>query len=80
MLLIVLYFLLKANLDDELDSFKLPNEGDEKVGYRYLMKYKRVAFAAVAQFFTLFILTFGQPIFGPRLEKDYKFSMAIIGL
>mmetsp|Transcript_13017 Transcript_13017/g.11515 ORF Transcript_13017/g.11515 Transcript_13017/m.11515 type:complete len:89 (+) Transcript_13017:480-746(+) len=44
------------------------------------MKPKRVRFAAVAQFFTLSVLIFGQPIFGEKLEKDYGFSFAAIGL
>lgn len=72
--------MLRPNLDDDLDNCPLPNEGEEKIGYRYLLKHKRIFFAAIAQFFTLYVLTFGQPIFGPRLEKDYGFSMAAIGL
>lgn len=76
----VIYILLRSQLDEELDLCIIPNEGEEKIGYRYLMKHKRIIFAAVAQFFTLYVLTFGQPIFGPRLEKDYGFSMAVIGL
>lgn len=52
----------------------------EAITYTYLFKHKRVVFASLAQFFNIFVLTYGQPTFGPRLEKDYKFSMAIIGL
>jgi len=72
--------ILKPNLGEELDKCPIIVDGEQKIGYRYLMKHKRIFFASIAQFFTLYILTFGQPIFGPRLEKDYGFSMAAIGL
>jgi len=73
-------FMLRKQLDEDLDAVPFHPEGDIKVGFRYLMKHKRIGFAAIAQFFTLSVLTFGQPIFGERLEKDYGFSFAAIGL
>ena len=36
-------------------------------------------FAVFAQFLNIFILTYGQPIFGPRMENDYQFPVAAIG-
>ncbi|CAI2367948.1 unnamed protein product [Moneuplotes crassus] len=79
-LILILMFMLRNHLDEDLDSIPVKQEGDIKVGFRYLMKHKRIFFAALSQFFTLCVLTFGQPIFGERLQKDYSFSFALIGL
>ena len=79
-LLLILIFMLRNNLDEDLDTVPIHEEGDLKIGFRYLIKHKRILFAAIAQFFTLAVLTFGQPIFGERLKNDYGFSFAAIGL
>jgi MFS family permease len=78
--IIILTIFLRNQLDEDLDTIPLVKEDGLKVGFRYLMRNKRVFFAALWQFFTLSVLTFGQPIFGQRLEKDYGFSFATIGL
>lgn len=78
--IIILTVFLRKHLDEDLDTIPLLRDDGLKVGFRYLMKHKRIFFAALCQFFTLGVLTFGQPIFGQRLEKDYGFSFAVIGL
>ena len=73
-------FLLRPHLTPDLDKRLVLEHTGEEITYTYLLGHKRVVFAAFAQFFNIFVLTYGQPIFGPRLEKDYHFTMAIIGL
>ena len=79
--IILIWFIvfLQYNLDPDWDSIVVDDESPE-VTYTYLLRHKRVVFASLAQFINIFVLTFGQPIFGPRMENDYGFSVAIIGI
>ena len=78
-MLIGLIAFLNFHLDEGCDVDESDNETPD-VTYGYLIKHKRVFFAAAAQFINIFVLTFGQPIFGPRMENDYGFSVALIGV
>jgi len=78
--LVLFVLLLKPHMTEDLDKRLVVQHTGEDLSYSYLLKHKRIIFASIAQFFNIFVLTFGQPIFGPRLEDDYHFPMAIIGL
>ena len=77
-LIFIQIYFLKKNLDESCDSEIVASKSDD-ISYSYLLRHKRVFFATIAQFFNIFILTYGQPIFGPRMKDDYNFPIAVIG-
>lgn len=70
---------LKRKLTPDLDRDDSSDRSGARIGYFELLKNKRVAFAAVANFFNILFLTVGQPVFGPRLTHDYGLSNAWVG-
>lgn len=70
---------LKRKLTEDLDRDDTKEDSHNKIGYFELLKNKRVAFAAVSNFFNILFLTVGQPVFGPRLTHDYGLSDAWVG-
>ena len=79
---IFLLFLpfLRRKLTADLDRSGKKESQQNRVGYIDLIKHKRILFAAFANFFNILFLTVGQPIFGPRLTKDYGLSEAWVGV
>ena len=77
-LLFIQIYFLKQTLDESWDS-EIVNSKNDEISYVYLLRHKRIFFATIAQFLNIFILTYGQPIFGPRMENDYHFPVAVIG-
>jgi MFS family permease len=76
--LLMIPFMMKA-LTPDLDRVDESVDASNKIGYLTLLKYKRVGFAALAQFFNIIIFTAGSPIFGPRLKHAYGLSSLLIG-
>jgi len=72
--------LMKRQLGEELDRNDANEDKHKQIGYFTLLKHKRVLFAALSQFFNIMMFTIGQPIFGPRLTKTYKFTSSLVGV
>lgn len=71
-------FMMKVMTAD-LDRVDENIDESNKIGYLTVLKYKRVSFAGLAQFFNVMIFTAGSPIFGPRLKHTYGLSSLLIG-
>ena len=79
-ILILFVIILKPQLSPDLDE-RIPIQTTGKdITYGYLFRHKRLVFAAMSQFFNIFVLTYGQPIYEPRLQDDYNFSVTVVGL
>jgi MFS family permease len=76
--LMMIPFMLKTFTPD-LDKIDEKSDSTVAIGYIKLLKYKRVSFVAMAQFFNIMLFTVGQPIFGPRLKHDYGLSSFWVG-
>lgn len=80
-LFLILLPIMKPKFKDNLERTNSTDDGKRKViPYTQLLRYKRVTFAALAQFFNVLEFTMGTPIFGPRLNDDYGFSDAVVGV
>lgn len=71
-------FMIKS-FTAELDRDDNTDKGTERIGFFKLLKYKRVAYAGMAQFFNILMFTVGQPVFGPRLSQVYGLSSFWVG-
>ena len=70
---------MKRKLTEDLDRDDTNEHSTNKISYFQLLKNKRVLFAAISNFFNILFLTVGQPVFGPRLTRDYGLSDAWVG-
>jgi hypothetical protein len=71
-------FMIKS-FTAELDRDDNSDSGTARIGFFKLLSYKRVTYAAMAQFFNILMFTVGQPVFGPRLSHDYGLSSFWVG-